>query len=100
MPKVTVEFQEYFGHPALGNEVVGIHRIRMTNATSNHLDAAGGLIDAELFNETRTAAHGLTFYIGGAGNTNHVAIDGATIGDRFTMITRHKGTVNVGDDRA
>jgi hypothetical protein len=98
MAKITVVHQSYFDHPALGNESIGVTRVKINDATTNHLPLAGGLIEARPFQETRGTAVP-TFYIGGAGNNNHLAIDGATVGNTYTVISRHLGPKNVGDDR-
>lgn len=98
MAKITVTHQTFFDHPALGDESIGITRVKINNATTNHLELQGGLIDAEVMEETRGTAVP-TFYIGGAGNNNHLAIDGGTVGNTYTVLSRHRGPRNAGDDR-
>lgn len=98
MALITVVHQSYFDHPALGNESIGVTRVKINNATTNHLPLQGGLVDAEVMEETRGTAVP-TFYIGGAGNNNHLAIDGGTVGGTFTVLSRHVGPRNSGDDR-
>ena len=98
MPLITVVSEKYFDLHAHPGSSVGVHKVEINNATSNHLPMGGGLVDARVMPETRGTALP-TFYIGGAGNKHHVAIDGATVGTRWMVVSYHKGTVNSGDDR-
>lgn len=93
MAKINVDFQTYFGHPALKQETVGVHRVTINNATTNHLQTMGNLTHADVWPANRTDSVP-TFYIGGAGDTDAVNIDGATIGTKYTVVTRHVSNVN------
>ena len=98
MAVINVIHQTYFDHPALGDESIGVTRVKINNATTNHLPLQGGLIDAKVYPEARGGTVP-TYYIGGAGNKHAIAIDGGSVGNTYTVLSRHRGPRNVGDDR-
>lgn len=93
MAAINVIHQSWFSHPALGDEAIGIHRVQV-NDTSNAVLTAehGTMIDADVFQETAGVAVNGTVAITVASNT--VDIQSGTLGDRYTIVTRHKGVKN------
>ena len=64
--------------------------VKIVNATSDHLELPGA-DDAQLLQADRTTSDP-TFYLTAQGLA--LAIDGATIGDDYIVVSRHSGGVN------
>lgn len=96
MSEVIIHFQKYFNEPGMKNDTFGLHRIEIRSATSDHLVLPRNLIDVQMFSET-VGASLPTFYQHATLNTDSVAIDGATAGNKYWIASRHTGIVNQGD---
>ncbi|KKL45800.1 hypothetical protein LCGC14_2352020 [marine sediment metagenome] len=80
-----------------------ITNVKIVNATSDHLELPNA-VDAAFVHAARGTADP-TFYLTTSGN--ELAIDGATVGTEYIVVSRHAGGVNffrgknpVGNDNA
>ena len=73
-----------------GTTTIIISNIRILNATSDHLELPNA-VDAGFLQLTRGTADP-TFYLTTSGN--QIAIDGATVGTNYTIVSRHEGQLN------
>ena len=74
----------------IGNTTIIISNVRITNATSDHLELPNA-VDAGFLHAARGTADP-TFYLTTSGN--QIAIDGATVGTDYTVVSRHTGQIN------
>ena len=75
----------------VGKTTIIISDVKIVNATSDHLELPNA-VDAG-FLHADTATSDPTFYLTGGGAS--FAIDGATVGTSYTVVSRHEGTSNV-----
>jgi hypothetical protein len=98
MAKLFPDWQEYValkGTSGVGRqESMGIHRVTIVSSTSDHL-AIPTAEDAAILQTDKTTANP-TFYITDSTNegSQAVAIDGATVGTEYVVVTRHSGKLN------
>ena len=71
-------------------DTIGITNVTIVSATSDHLNIAN-VADAAFLHEDKTTADP-TFYI--TGGNDQIAIDGATAGTDYIIVTRHRGQIN------
>ena len=64
--------------------------VTTVNATSDHVDLPNA-VDAALLQSARTTSDP-TFYLTTTGN--QFAIDGATVGTEYVIVSRHEGQLN------
>ena len=74
----------------IGNTTVIISDVKITSATSDHLELPNA-VDAGFLHADRGTADP-TFYLTTQGN--QFAIDGATVGTAYTIVSRHDGQLN------
>jgi hypothetical protein len=72
-----------------GRQVL-VSNVKITSSTSDHLDVPTA-VDAQILNSAYRTADP-TFYL--TSDTNQVAIDGATVGTEYIVVTRHEGMIN------
>jgi len=72
------------------NRQIIITTVKAVGTTSDHVDLPNA-VDAALLHSARTTADP-TFYLTTQGN--QVAIDGATVGTEYVIVSRHEGQLN------
>lgn len=88
MAASTLISQVYVPSNALVDEYIGIHRVEVTDATTSDLVVRSGLIDGAVMAESAAdAAPSFSVNTG----TLTVSITSGTIGNRWTILTRHIG---------
>jgi len=73
-----------------GSTTVIITNVKTLNATSDHVELPNA-VDAGFLHTARGTADP-TFYLTTSGN--QIAIDGATVGTEYTIVSRHEGSLN------
>ena len=73
-----------------GTTTVIISNVKILTATSDHLELPNAA-DAGFLHTSRGTADP-TFYLTTSGN--QLAIDGATVGTKYTVVSRHEGQLN------
>ena len=71
-------------------DTIGITNVTILTATSDHFDISS-VVDAAFLHTSKTTADP-TFYI--TSGNDQIAIDGATVGTEFVIVTRHQGMIN------
>ncbi len=74
----------------LGTTTIIISDVKITSSTSDHLELPNA-VDAGFLHADRTTSDP-TFYLTTSGNA--FAIDGATVGTLYTVVSRHDGQLN------
>ena len=73
-----------------GTTTIIISNVKILNATSDHLELPNA-VDAGFLHTARGTADP-TFYLTTSGN--QIAIDSATVGTKYTVVSRHEGQLN------
>ncbi len=74
----------------VGGKTIIISDVKVLGSTSDHLELPNA-VDAGFLHAARGTADP-TFYL--TTNGNQVAIDGATVGTEYTVVSRHDGQLN------
>ena len=74
-----------------GNTTIIVTSVKTLTSTSDHVELPNA-VDAGFLHTSRETADP-TFYLTTSGN--QLAIDGATVGTAYTIVSRHEGTINV-----
>jgi len=74
----------------IDNTTVIISNVKILTATSDHLELPNA-VDAGFLHSTRGASDP-TFYL--TTNGNQLAIDSATVGTEYVVVSRHDGQIN------
>ena len=67
-----------------------ISKVKILTTTSDHVDLPNA-VDAQILQTARTTSDP-TFYLTTKGN--QIAIDGATVGAEYVIVSRHEGQLN------
>ena len=81
--------KQTFVDAANGTQVL-VSNVKITSATSDHLQVPTA-VDAQLLQAAYRTSDP-TFYL--TSDQNNVAIDGATVGTEYIVVSRHDGMIN------
>ena len=77
-------------------EQIGITRVRIATATSDHLVLPAPARDAVPMGGTQATRKALGFYLGGGAKANVLNIDNGTVGQDIIVVSYHGGMINYG----
>lgn len=79
-------------------EQIGVTRVRISSATTDHVVLPGAVADAAVLGATEAESNALGFYLGGGSKANVFNIDNGTVGTTYVVVSRHTGMVNFGGE--